>query len=59
MGSSENTEDIHSYSSFKLCRWLRTGDQVFFKENGDIFIVERIKVGEALLYLVFITITPS
>ncbi|KAJ3785036.1 phenylacetyl-CoA ligase [Lentinula aff. detonsa] len=23
--------------------WLRTGDQVFFKENGDIFIVERIK----------------
>ncbi|KAJ3777221.1 phenylacetyl-CoA ligase [Lentinula raphanica] len=23
--------------------WLKTGDQVFFKENGDIFIVERIK----------------
>ncbi|KAJ4474378.1 phenylacetyl-CoA ligase [Lentinula aciculospora] len=23
--------------------WLRTGDQVFFKENGDIYIVERIK----------------
>ncbi|KIK57454.1 hypothetical protein GYMLUDRAFT_172807 [Collybiopsis luxurians FD-317 M1] len=24
--------------------WLRTGDQVFFEKNGDIFIVERIKV---------------
>ncbi|KAE9402574.1 amp dependent CoA ligase [Gymnopus androsaceus JB14] len=23
--------------------WLRTGDQVFFESNGDIFIVERIK----------------
>ncbi|KAL0064552.1 hypothetical protein AAF712_008497 [Marasmius tenuissimus] len=24
--------------------WLRTGDQVYFDEHGDIFIVERIKV---------------
>ncbi|KAF5391038.1 hypothetical protein D9757_003956 [Collybiopsis confluens] len=23
--------------------WLRTGDQVFFEKNGDIFIVDRIK----------------
>jgi 4-coumarate--CoA ligase len=24
--------------------WLRTGDEVLFRENGDLFIVDRIKV---------------
>ena len=25
-------------------RWIRTGDEVLFRENGDMFIVDRLKV---------------
>ncbi|KAF5366277.1 hypothetical protein D9758_005667 [Tetrapyrgos nigripes] len=36
--------------------WLRTGDQVLFKNNGDIFIMERIK---ELIKVIFVFLTSA
>ena len=30
--------------TFSYPRWIRTGDEVLFKENGDVYIVDRLKV---------------
>lgn len=36
---------------FSLKSWYRTGDEVIMRENGDIFITDRIKVREAFTSL--------
>jgi len=42
--SSQISDVQHSYLISLFLSWVRTGDEVMFAENGDMFIVDRLKV---------------
>lgn len=47
---------MDSSSAFDADGWFKTGDLVYFDENGYIYIIDRIK--DLLLYTLY-NITPS
>jgi acyl-CoA synthetase (AMP-forming)/AMP-acid ligase II len=44
MGTIVKTDLTHGYLQPSFFRWVRTGDEVIIKEDGDVFIVDRLKV---------------
>lgn len=47
------TKETFLYYDGKPDRWVRTGDEVMFNEDMEIFVLDRIKV-RCLLYLLWV-----